>query len=343
MLQQFDDIISPPNTALRARLRNAGMRISGAAQIRDHMCAAMAPHTIDLAGRRSDTVDFWHGFIDLGGVSVHYIDYQCDVDAVKVVVEEPQTGIMLKFPVSRQSRISVGGAEYAVRPNEFTVIGPGAQYRTTMAGNSQHLAVTIDGAWLSTYLTSQDLPLRGQNLTFAPTAYRVEDEGFLLSNVLLTLVRGLCDGNESLNTYGLATHLKQLITSATLGLSPEYRAVGQAKSQPDRVPGYVLSAERFMQDSLQDQIGLEEIVRESGVPRRTLFAGFRKHRGTTPMARLKSMRLKAVKAALEADVPQDQTVTEVAMTYGFYHLGRFSKDFSDAFGALPSEVLRRRS
>ena len=97
-----------------------------------------------------------------------------------------------------------------------------------------------------------------------------------------------------------AWQIAKLLVSVgiVLGLSPEYRQVGRAQSQPDAVPAYVLSAERFMQDSLQEQIGMDDIVRQSGVPRRTLFAGFRKHRGTTPMARLKAMRLKAVKAAL---------------------------------------------
>ena len=347
MLQQFDDIVSPPDSGLRARLRDAGLRLSGTERIRDHMCTAMAPHSIAMTGMPARTgggerVDFWHGSIDLGGVAVHYVDYQCDAEAVNVRVDAPQDGIMLKFPVSRQTRVFVDGADYLVRPNEFTIIGPGARYGTSMAGDSQHLAVAIDNAWLTTYLTSQDLPLRSQNLSFAPVAYRVDAEGYVLSNVLLMLVRGLCEGNQSLNTFGLETHLKQLITSAVLGLSPEYRQVGRAQSQPDAVPAYVLSAERFMQDSLQEQIGMDDIVRQSGVPRRTLFAGFRKHRGTTPMARLKAMRLKAVKAALETDVAPGLTVTEVAMDYGFYHLGRFSKDFRDAFGALPSEIRRRR-
>ena len=37
---------------------------------------------------------------------------------------------------------------------------------------------------------------------------------------------------------------------------------------------------------------------------------------------------------------QCRNITEVALDYGFSHLGRFSSDYRKLFGELPSETVR---
>jgi AraC-like DNA-binding protein len=50
-------------------------------------------------------------------------------------------------------------------------------------------------------------------------------------------------------------------------------------------------------------------------------------------------RLREVRRALtERDAPV--TVTDVAVRFGFYELGRFAAAYRQAFGEVPSETLR---
>ena len=49
----------------------------------------------------------------------------------------------------------------------------------------------------------------------------------------------------------------------------------------------------------------------------------------------------AVQRALLVADPLRTTVTEVAMHFGFFHLGQFARDYRQAFQELPSETLRR--
>ena len=37
-----------------------------------------------------------------------------------------------------------------------------------------------------------------------------------------------------------------------------------------------------------------------------------------------------------------ESVTEIAMTWGFSHMGRFSVEYRRRFGEIPSDSLRRR-
>lgn len=37
------------------------------------------------------------------------------------------------------------------------------------------------------------------------------------------------------------------------------------------------------------------------------------------------------------------SVTDVAVRWGFFHLGRFAQQYRERFGVLPSETVRRTS
>lgn len=335
--------IAQPASALRGKLRGTGIKLDEISAIQGHMDQEVSHHQLALLGRRSNDVAMWHRSVDMGGIAVHYVDYQCNALAATVVIDQPQDGIMLKLPLSGSTRVSIGPHDYMVRPNEFTVIRHGVRYRSTMAGDSCHLAVTISSDWLQNYLSTQDLHLRSSDLSFAPVSYDIDREGVLLSGVLNSVILGLARGDGVLNTPAVLTHLKELITSAVLSLSPEYRQADQRRISglTDEAPAYVHRAEQFMRDHLGTPIEIADIVRGSGATKRTLHAGFRKHRGTTPMAYLKRLRLSAAKAALEQAEPGRNAVTEVATAHGFFHLGRFSSDFKAAYGLLPSELLNR--
>lgn len=82
-----------------------------------------------------------------------------------------------------------------------------------------------------------------------------------------------------------------------------------------------------------------DICRELGVSKRTLHYAFGDYVGLSPVAYLRICRLNRVRAALAAADPLTTTVTEVAMLFGFLHLGRFPGDYKRMFGEMPSETL----
>jgi AraC-like DNA-binding protein len=106
------------------------------------------------------------------------------------------------------------------------------------------------------------------------------------------------------------------------------------------VPGLVRRAERFMMDNAEAPITVSDIAAELGVSLRSLQAGFRHWRATTPNAFLRQARLQLVRDALRRS-DGETNVTTVASRYGFFHLGRFSAYYQSAFGEAPNATLRR--
>ncbi|WP_103225350.1 AraC family transcriptional regulator [Roseibium marinum] len=101
------------------------------------------------------------------------------------------------------------------------------------------------------------------------------------------------------------------------------------------------TARSFVDESLDtgELPTLVGICAALGVSERTLRYAFREYVGLSPVAYLRARRLSRVRAVLAASDPQDVTITQVAMRYGFLHLGRFAGDYRLMFGEMPSMTL----
>jgi AraC family ethanolamine operon transcriptional activator len=80
---------------------------------------------------------------------------------------------------------------------------------------------------------------------------------------------------------------------------------------------------------------------EVGVSQRTLEYAFQERLGASPMEFIRRLRLLGVRRALLAAERGSATVTVIAMTFGFYQLGRFAAEYRTIFGELPSATLTR--
>jgi AraC-like DNA-binding protein len=91
------------------------------------------------------------------------------------------------------------------------------------------------------------------------------------------------------------------------------------------------------------EISADDLARLSNVSVRTLYDRFKKVKGMSPSAYIKARKLRRIYQHIQTATNKVRNVTEVALEYGFSHLGRFSSEYKLLFGELPSETLRRRS
>jgi AraC family ethanolamine operon transcriptional activator len=98
-----------------------------------------------------------------------------------------------------------------------------------------------------------------------------------------------------------------------------------------RVEEYLDAHERLLPS-------LADLCAVAGVSERTLEYAFREHIGLAPARYLRLRRLNGVRRELRAAGAAELRVTEVAMRWGFWQLGRFAGEYRAAFGELPSET-----
>lgn len=107
-------------------------------------------------------------------------------------------------------------------------------------------------------------------------------------------------------------------------------------------PAYLQRACRYLKLHAREEVSVDTLAAVAGVSRFKLFAAFRDHLQTTPMNWARNLRLDAVREDLLAASDRRRlSVSAVALDWGFSHLGRFSSQYRERFGELPSATLER--
>ncbi|MBO2448617.1 AraC family transcriptional regulator [Actinomadura barringtoniae] len=105
-------------------------------------------------------------------------------------------------------------------------------------------------------------------------------------------------------------------------------------------PAAVRRAVAFIDDNAHREIGLTEIAEAARVGPRALQAAFRRHRGTTPTAYLREVRLNRAHLDLQAaDPTAGDSVAAIATAWGFHHHGRFAVAYRERYGCTPRRTL----
>jgi AraC-like DNA-binding protein len=119
-------------------------------------------------------------------------------------------------------------------------------------------------------------------------------------------------------------------------MQPECRSAS-ARSRSREV--VVECAESYIRANAGLPVPVSELCRVVGLSERGLRNAFYGVRGMSPTQSMLHARLLGARRALiERDRPV--TVTDVAVRFGFFELGRFAATYRRTFGESPSDTLR---
>ncbi len=128
---------------------------------------------------------------------------------------------------------------------------------------------------------------------------------------------------------------------ATLGAAREFEPTRADHAHQSQTL-VVKTAEDYALSHADERVYVTDLCRAAAVSERALEYAFKEVMGLTPVAYLIRLRLHRVRQALLAATHGSTTVSTMALDWGFWHFGEFSRAYKDCFGELPSDTLRRK-
>ncbi len=158
-----------------------------------------------------------------------------------------------------------------------------------------------------------------------------------ISDTLASVVEDPVLFDDLAHTKNAASEISDLIVRAIFTASCEH---GQHRSTRQR--RLVEHAMRLARDNAQGIHSVAELSKESGASVRTLRRGFQERFGVSPKAYLLAQRLGGARRDLRS-AGQRPLVTDIANSWGFWHMGQFAADYRVMFGELPSQTLHENA
>jgi AraC-like DNA-binding protein len=99
---------------------------------------------------------------------------------------------------------------------------------------------------------------------------------------------------------------------------------------------------KVLEENPEHPFYIPEMAKKIRVSQRSLRACCQEYLGMSPKRYLLLRRMNLVRGALRAARSDTVTVTDVAMRYGFWQLGRFAVGYRSLFGEAPSATLQHQ-
>lgn len=276
-----------------------------------------------------------HNHVSGANVSVNYLHYGADVQ-----IDPGMLGdfYLLQVPLSGSAFVRHRGTDIVASCDTATLLNPDRETQMQWHGDCRKLLLQIKKGFLQS--VAEDLigaPVPG-TIRFDPVVNLTRDAGRLIKNMVVQTAHlaeeaALFSGQNAAQDLWAETDL----VSTLLSCQNSNISHMIASADHGALPSQIRLATAFIHANLSEPIRLADIAHHGGMNVRTLQKGFQRYFQQSPMQVLRDARLDTAHYHLTVrrDAP---SVTDVAYSNGFSHLGRFSRDYKNRFGHLPSQI-----
>lgn len=304
-------------------------------EVVDGCTKALRPHQLGIRDRRARLATTLH-HLPIGSFSLNRLRYGADVIVAPAVPEEDN--FLITLPLRGSARFAYGSEDTSVSPGHGAIISPYRQFRFDIGAAFDQLVLRLSRRRVETICAGMIGAAKVEPVHFQlPLA---DMPAFWL--YLLEAAASLSTASSALDHPKLSVQLEELIIqSLLLALPNNFSASISAVS--GRAPtAQVRRAMEYMREHIEEPIRLTDVARHAGLSLRSLQLGFQRDLGATPGRWLRTERLDRVHAVLSSAAPGSVSVTDIALQWGFLHLGEFAAHYKARFGRRPSDVLAKR-
>lgn len=212
------------------------------------------------------------------------------------------------------------------------ILGPGAEIRCLVPRPVSWVSYTLDAAWCETVLDGHGLPGAGHFSVAEDMIARVP----ALRTLALEIETLSWHDPARLAPHSVAASMQDsLLHAVGHSVFPTERGLRALRQRTQ----LVARAEAFLDAMTGRPVYTQDVIAALGTPARSLHTAFVSVYGMGVHQYLKLRRLNLVRARLRAGTDRASPIKGAALSHGFWHLGRFSRDYRALFGETPSETL----
>jgi AraC-like DNA-binding protein len=321
-----------------ARQANSVFETESVPAARRYMSEVFRSHDLSIAPGET-TLHMRHQAVRPGRVSLHWLKY-----GAPVTMTAPEMGgfYLFQFMLGGGCEIRHRGRVETVAHGHGYAVDPSDPLAKTWDRDCEQLILRVDRVLFEGFAAREmGIDVEGR-LDFEFDVQPIAAGSHNIIELANALREDAAGSRAGLAHPRVTGHLDMTLMSLLLASFPhrfrdEYDRAGEPCA-----PFYVRRAEEHVRAHWREPIAIGDLAQAAGVSVRSLFNGFRRFRGSTPMAYVKALRLDLAHGELLRADPSEKSVTDIALACGFTHMSKFARDFQSRFGERPSVVLGRK-
>jgi AraC-like DNA-binding protein len=305
----------------------------------ESFASSTPPFSARVEGGRGQEFRWWSSVVATPDVSLFRMRYTTDWSGTPETEDESLIAMLL-FSGGRLEAV-VGADEVTAVPQTALLV-PAARVRRITTVNGPKISkanLVFSSTAVARVLSSMFGGVALSTIELAPLFDLTTSAGKTLNWFIHTLASGMV-GERVLER---SPKSMALLVEATLRFIFENVPHRFSHRLDQRgflgiAPRYIKAAAEYMRANAHMPLTIAEVAAATGISVRALQAGFQHFWNTTPSAYLRHIRLEAVHK--ELSLPGNTlSIKEVALRWGFIHLGHFAARYRAVYGEQPSETV----
>lgn len=312
-------------------------RVNDLDEARERVANVFSPHDLRVLAT-GKALDARMCHVPIGNVSLNRLDYGA---TVHVDPGPTRDFFLVMMPLAGMSEVTCGKESIRSNSRWAAVVTPTLGLRMRMQHGCDQIVVRVDRALLERYCAQHLHRDLRRPLEFRLGMDMESSQAGSWCRLIELLVSASGQEHGMLASPLVRAHFEQTIVDALLFCQPNTYTEDLLRPAPPIAPHCVKRAEEYIRAHADRPMTIVELAEYAGASTRALYAGFQNFRSMSPMAFLKAVRLERVREELMSDGARRETVTAIAMRWGFGHLGHFTTDYKRKFGETPSQTRVR--